>query len=60
MRGDPEKLLYPTDSLGNVCGVGEFSDRPYLFFFDLVACANIGASVVSAGCPTPQVRMRNV
>lgn len=24
-RGDPVKLLYPTDSAGNLCGTGQFA-----------------------------------
>ena len=31
------------------------SDRPYLFFFDMVDCGRVGAAVVWMGCPTPQV-----
>ncbi|XP_076436221.1 choline transporter-like protein 2 [Babylonia areolata] len=54
-RGDPVKLIYPTDSFGNICGEGEYSDRPYLVFFDLLKCARMGAAVVTLGCPTPQV-----
>ncbi|KAK6980147.1 choline transporter-like protein 2, partial [Biomphalaria glabrata] len=53
-RGDPIRLIYPTDSHGNICGYGKYSDRPYLFFFDLVTCAKLGPAVVT-GCPTPQV-----
>ena len=35
-----------------------FSDKPYLFYFDLVECARMGAvsALVSGGCPTPQVK----
>ena len=25
VRGDPVRLLYPTDSDGNVCGVGDYA-----------------------------------
>ncbi|XP_055898138.1 choline transporter-like protein 2 isoform X2 [Biomphalaria glabrata] len=53
-RGDPIRLIYPTDSHGNICGYGKYSDKPYLFFFDLVTCAKLGPAVVT-GCPTPQV-----
>ncbi|XP_076454507.1 choline transporter-like protein 2 [Babylonia areolata] len=54
-RGDPVKLVYPTDSFGNVCGSGAYESKPYLVFFDLTKCAQMGASVVALGCPTPQV-----
>lgn len=53
-HGDPYRLVYPTDSQGDICGLGELQDRPNLFFFDLVTCARLGPAVVT-GCPTPQV-----
>jgi len=60
--GDPTKLLYPTDSHGNVCGTGDHVDQKYLFFFDLVECLPTSISSVSdisslsiTGCKTPQV-----
>ncbi|XP_035827083.1 choline transporter-like protein 2 [Aplysia californica] len=53
-RGDPYRLVYPTDSHGSICGLGKLEDKPYLFFFDLVTCAKMGPAVVT-GCPTPQV-----
>ena len=52
-HGDPSKLMYPTDSYGNICGKGDFAEKPYLMFFDLTKCASLTAI---AGCPTPQVR----
>lgn len=53
--GDPELLIYPEDSDGNLCGLGSFKDRKYLFFFDLVKCGRMGPGVFVNGCPTPQV-----
>ncbi|KAL8568179.1 hypothetical protein ACOMHN_027702 [Nucella lapillus] len=53
-RGDPQRLVYPTDSAGHFCGQGQNQDKPFLFFFDLLQCAKMGPSVV-LGCPTPQV-----
>ncbi|GAB1597590.1 Hypothetical predicted protein [Argonauta hians] len=55
IHGDPRRLLYPTDSRGNICGYGEFADRPKLVFFDLLTCSKMGKDVESLGCPTPQV-----
>jgi len=52
MNGDISKVLYPTDSRGDICGQGELEDRPFLLFFDLTRCIN--PAVVSLGCPTPQ------
>ncbi|XP_076436398.1 choline transporter-like protein 2 [Babylonia areolata] len=53
-RGDPQRLVYPTDSAGRFCGQGQFKDKPYLLFFDVLQCARMGPSVI-LGCPTPQV-----
>ena len=53
-HGDPSKLMYPTDSYGNICGKGEFSEKPFLMFFDLTKCISLTAI---AGCPTPQVSL---
>lgn len=54
-RGDPVKLIYPTDSSGNICGDGNYKNKPYLMFFDMLKCARMGPSVIALGCPTPQV-----
>jgi len=59
--GDPKQLLYPTDSQGNLCGTGNFLDRPYVYFFDWTQCIkafNIPANVLNGRpfvCPTTQV-----
>ncbi|XP_012944944.1 choline transporter-like protein 4 [Aplysia californica] len=55
LYGNPKLLIYPQDSNGNLCGQGDFKDRPYLFFFDLVKCGRMGPGVFVNGCPTPQV-----
>ncbi|XP_068238990.1 choline transporter-like protein 4 isoform X3 [Palaemon carinicauda] len=53
-NGDPSRLLYPTDSLGRVCGKDpEVVNKTYLLFFDLTRCAS--PKVIATGCPTPQV-----
>uniref|UniRef100_A0A0A9ZCJ5 Choline transporter-like protein n=1 Tax=Lygus hesperus TaxID=30085 RepID=A0A0A9ZCJ5_LYGHE len=53
-NGDPERFLRATDSLGRKCGVdSEVLDKPYLFFFDLTACAK--PQTLLSGCDTPQV-----
>ncbi|KAF4522671.1 hypothetical protein B566_EDAN010452, partial [Ephemera danica] len=52
--GDPQRLLYPTDSQGLRCGVDHsVRDKPNLFFFDLTKCAS--PTVIATGCPTPQI-----
>lgn len=55
VHGDPRRLVYPTDTRGNICGYGEYSDRPKLIFFDLLACSKMGHDVAKFGCPTPQM-----
>ncbi|CAL4166186.1 unnamed protein product, partial [Meganyctiphanes norvegica] len=53
-NGDPNRLLYPTDSEGRVCGYDpEVKNKTFLFFFDLTRCAS--PKVALTGCPTPQV-----
>lgn len=55
IHGDPRRLVYPTDTRGNICGYGNYSDRPKLVFFDLLACSKMGHDVAKFGCPTPQM-----
>lgn len=53
-HGDPGRLLSPTDSEGQRCGLDDkVRNKPYLFFFDLMKCA--ASDAVINGCPTPQV-----
>jgi len=56
-NGDINKLIYPTDSQGKICGNGTLKDRPNLLFFDLTECLN--PAVISLGCPTPQICIEN-
>jgi len=51
-QGNIDKVLHPTDSNGQICGIGELKDRPHLLFFDLSKCLN--PAVISLGCPTVQ------
>jgi choline transporter-like protein 2/4/5 len=64
--GEPERLIYPTDSRGRLCGVHDaVRDKPYLMFFDIKQCATVvSVSELLAGevdtntiftCPTQQV-----
>ena len=51
--GNPALLIYPKDSNGNLCGYDTaVADRPYLAYFDLVACARLGPAALLASCPT--------
>lgn len=63
-EGNPEQLLHPTDSQGNLCGSGNFRDRPYVYFFDWTKCIrafNIPVNMLNGRpfvCPTTQVCVR--
>ncbi|XP_071443177.1 choline transporter-like protein 2 isoform X2 [Hetaerina americana] len=53
-HGSPERLVFPTDSLGQRCGIDEsVKNKPHLLFFDLSKCAK--PAVIVTGCPTPQI-----
>lgn len=58
-HGNPERLIYPTDSEGNICGQPPFEDKQYLFFFDITQCLKRaykpGDLLPSLICNTPQV-----
>lgn len=59
-QGDPKQILHPTDSEGNLCGSGIYSDRRYLYFFDWTKCVRPfnPTSLISSRrqlCPTKQV-----
>lgn len=66
VNGVPERLIYPTDSKGRLCGVDPtVRDKPFLLFFDLTRCLQVvSVSEIVNGnfdasslftCPTPQV-----
>ncbi|XP_070531871.1 choline transporter-like protein 2 [Ptychodera flava] len=55
LNGNPNKLIYPTDSRGQICGYDtQVKDKPYLFYFNLVDCAST-ASLIELQCPTKQI-----
>jgi len=51
--GDISKVIYPTDSQGNICGKGEMVDRTALLMFDLTQCLN--PAILVTGCLTNHV-----
>ena len=59
--GNPKRLLYPTDTHGNSCGEGEFSDRKNLFFFDLLECVpkNLSSLFSISSCPSYQICVKD-
>ena len=54
-------LLYPTDSQGNSCGQGDFSDRRNLFYFDLLECIpkDVTSLYKITSCPTQQICVKD-
>ena len=54
--GDPEKILYPTDSTGSICGRGDNVNKPMMFMFDISRCAGLMNAL--EGCPTPSICVR--
>ncbi|XP_071979154.1 choline transporter-like protein 4 isoform X2 [Engystomops pustulosus] len=57
--GDPRQVIYPRNSTGMYCGVGENKDKPYVVYYDLLKCIT-GTSILAAAmnglqCPTTQV-----
>ncbi|KAM3858183.1 choline transporter-like protein 4 [Diretmus argenteus] len=59
LYGDPRHVLYPRNSTGWFCGIGDNEDRPNVFYFDFLKCAasvNIMAAALHGfQCPTTQL-----
>ncbi|XP_037700281.1 choline transporter-like protein 4 isoform X2 [Choloepus didactylus] len=57
--GDPRQVLYPRNSTGAYCGMGENKDKPYLLYFNIFSCILTTNIIIAAEgnlqCPTPQV-----
>ena len=54
INGEPEILFAPTDSEGNLCGYGNYTDKPNLLFFDITEC--LSSSIISEQqCTTRQI-----
>ncbi|XP_006215408.2 choline transporter-like protein 4 isoform X1 [Vicugna pacos] len=57
--GDPQQVLYPRNSTGAYCGVGQNKDKPYLLYFNIFSCV-LTTNIIAVAkngleCPTPQV-----
>ncbi|XP_073404881.1 choline transporter-like protein 4 isoform X1 [Dendrobates tinctorius] len=57
--GDPRQVIYPRNSTGMYCGVGENQNKPYLLYYNLLKCIT-GTSILASAmnglqCPTTQV-----
>ncbi|XP_043940697.1 choline transporter-like protein 2 [Protopterus annectens] len=55
-HGDPRKVIYPTDSLGQFCGqAGTVNEKkPVLFYFNIMKCAS-PLVLLQFQCPTTQI-----
>ncbi|CAD6185560.1 unnamed protein product [Caenorhabditis auriculariae] len=58
MWGQPERLIFPTDSDYRRCGsfrpgYYNMTDRPYLLYFDITKCISYASAL--GGCQTPQI-----
>lgn len=58
IHGDPKKVIYPTESDGNLCGFGNYSDRPYLYYTNMMKCVGT-VLLVGMQCPTRQICVAN-
>lgn len=47
-------VFEPSDSYDNVCGVGNFTDRPNVYYFNGVECAVDVELTIVSGCQTPR------
>nr|XP_005911115.1 PREDICTED: choline transporter-like protein 4 [Bos mutus] len=57
--GDPKQVLYPRNSTGAYCGIGENKEKPYLLYFNIFSCV-LNTNIIAIAqnglkCPTPQV-----
>ncbi|XP_068929750.1 choline transporter-like protein 4 [Petaurus breviceps papuanus] len=59
LYGDPRQVLYPRNSTGAYCGVGENRDKPYLYYFNIFSCITttsiVTATMNGLQCPTIQI-----
>lgn len=61
-NGDPERMLYPADSYGRLCGknttLGDFTTKKYVLYFDIAECLGDGGTgmMLNGGrCPSHQM-----
>ncbi|XP_068607309.1 choline transporter-like protein 2 [Brachionichthys hirsutus] len=55
-QGDPRKVIYPTDSMGQFCGQAgtRLEKKPLLFYFNILKCAS-PLVLLEFQCPTTQL-----
>ncbi|KAK7124214.1 hypothetical protein R3I94_018546 [Phoxinus phoxinus] len=63
LYGDPRHVLYPRNSTGMFCGLGQNKDKPSVLYFDLLKCATatniMAAALQGLQCPTTQVCVKS-
>lgn len=59
LYGDPRQVIYPRNSTGSYCGVGENRNKPFVFYFNMIKCVSsinlMAAAMNGLQCPTPQI-----
>ena len=56
-QGNPALVFHPSNSAGQICGVGDLAGKQNLLYFDLSACAGISPAVGS--CPSTMLCVRD-
>ncbi|CAM4640095.1 unnamed protein product [Leuciscus chuanchicus] len=63
LYGDPRHVLYPRNSTGMFCGIGQNKDKPSVLYFDIIKCATatniMAAALQGLQCPTTQVCVKS-
>uniref|UniRef100_A0A673LLQ5 Choline transporter-like protein n=1 Tax=Sinocyclocheilus rhinocerous TaxID=307959 RepID=A0A673LLQ5_9TELE len=63
LYGDPRHVLYPRNSTGMFCGIGQNKDKPSVMYFDIIKCATatnvMAAALQGLQCPTTQVCVKS-
>nr|XP_060615515.1 choline transporter-like protein 4 [Anolis sagrei ordinatus] len=59
LYGDPRQVIFPRNSTGSYCGIGENREKPFLLYFNLIKCATsvniLAAAMNGLQCPTAQI-----
>ncbi|XP_053151517.1 choline transporter-like protein 4 isoform X2 [Hemicordylus capensis] len=58
LYGDPRQVIYPRNSTGSYCGIGENRNKPFLFYFNILKCIPkdpISIAMDGLQCPTTQL-----
>nr|XP_056700588.1 choline transporter-like protein 4 [Euleptes europaea] len=59
LYGDPRQVIYPRNSTGAYCGVGDNRNKPFVLYFNMINCITslnvMAAAMNGLQCPTPQI-----